>query len=326
MSNFSMLGHWMGDKFQYELQIQNGEKLDTYIFKALKPVEKITTLQEAQMAKCKCTEMGDIPGISRLFGEFSEPSERELAFLDFEGVTKDKQVYMPMVKGEVDVIKTENGTQMNFKSDKINGRWLLRELPNIFENGFIEGDKMQLFWKPDNKETMMSDKLQMARQIPLANLKGPQEKVLSELQSDISISSNSREFETVVAAEGTWIDKFGQKFTYTKEFINTLFSNMNMQLLEGTIPIGVDKEHNKMDNGKMTKLELLDQPIAHIKGRGFFNGNIGDVKGASIDAELDAVFLPEFQSWFPVNGVTKRVSLVANPACKVCHFIPEKAG
>ena len=147
MSNFSMLGHWMGDKFQYELQIQNGEKLDTYIFKALKPVEKITTLQEAQMAKCKCTEMGDIPGISRLFGEFSEPSERELAFLDFEGVTKDKQVYMPMVKGEVDVIKTENGTQMNFKSDKINGRWLLRELPNIFENGFIEGDKMQLFWK-----------------------------------------------------------------------------------------------------------------------------------------------------------------------------------
>ena len=98
---------------------------------------------------------------------------------------------------------------------------------------------------------------------------------------------------------------------------------MNMQILDGSTPIGVDKEHDKVEKGQMTSLQLLDEPISHIKGRGFFNGDLGDVNGASIDAELEAVFLTEFQSWFPVNGITKRVSLVANPACKVCFFTPK---
>jgi len=66
--------------------------------------------------------------------------------------------------------------------------------------------------------------------------------------------------------------------------------------------------------------------MAHIRGRGFFNGPIEDVDGASIDAELDAVFLKDFQSWFPVDGITKRVSLVNNPACKVCLFTPRQVG
>jgi hypothetical protein len=49
---------------------------------------------------------------------------------------------------------------------------------------------------------------------------------------------------------------------------------------------------------------------------------MGKVNGASIDAELDVLFSKQFKSYFPVSGVTKRVSLVASPACKVCKFIP----
>jgi hypothetical protein len=323
MNKFSLMGHWKGDQFQYELQILNGEKIEMYPFKSSRPTQTITTLQAAKSAECKCTEMGDVPGVSRLFGSDSTPIEREPAWLEFEGVTEGtKEVYMPIEHGEVEVIKTENGTQFNFNSEKMNGRWLMRTLPNIFDDGFIKGENMNLFWKPDNLLTQMSSKMENAQSIPSKDLPGEKVKISTNMQSGISISSNSKEFDTIVAAEGTWIDKFGQKFTYTKEFINTLFTNMNMQLLEGTIPIGVDKEHDKMDNGKMTNLQLLEQPIAHIRGRGFFNGKMGDASGVSIDAELDAVFLPEFQSWFPVNGITKRVSLVASPACKVCNFIP----
>lgn len=325
MNKFTMLGHWENEKFTYELQIENGDKLDSYSFKSpLGKNEKITTLQSAKDLPCKCIEMGNIAGVSRLYGQFSESVDRNPSWLDFEGVTKDtKEVYLPIEKGKVEVIHSDNGIEFNFHSDKISGRWLMRQIPNIFDNEFIEGENMQLFWKPDTKETQMSQKLENMKLIKPEALDGEKTKVKSMMQSNISVSSNSKDFDVIVAAEGTWIDKFGVKFTYTKEFINTLFTNMNMQILEGTIPIGVDKNHSKIDDGKMTSLQLLDEPIAHIRGRGFFNGNIGDVNGASIDAELDAVFVKDFQSWFPVNGVTKRVSLVANPACKVCFFIPK---
>jgi hypothetical protein len=47
------------------------------------------------------------------------------------------------------------------------------------------------------------------------------------------------------------------------------------------------------------------------------------MNGASIDAEFDVFFDPKANAYIPVSGVTKRVSLVAKPACKVCKFIPK---
>jgi hypothetical protein len=325
MNNFSLMGHWKGDQFQYELQILNGDKIDMYPFKSSRPTQHIDSLQAAKSAECKCSEMGDVPGVSRLFGSFSEPTERDPAWLTFEGVTADtKEVYMPIEQGTVEVIHSENGKQFNFKSDKINGRWLMRTLPNIFDNGFIEGENMQLFWKPDNLESQMGAKLENAQMIPTQDLKGETTKLNSSMMTkEFTLASEQNEFDTIVAAEGTWIDKFGQKFTYTRDFIKTLYTNMSMQLEEGLVPIGVDNEHNKIDNGRMTALQLLDDPIAHIRGRGFSNGSLDSASGVSIDVELEAVFVPQFQSWFPVNGITKRVSLVASPACKVCNFIPK---
>ena len=65
------------------------------------------------------------------------------------------------------------------------------------------------------------------------------------------------------------------------------------------------------------------QPYAHITGRGFYDGSISNMNGASIDAEFDVFFDPKANAYIPVSGVTKRVSLVAKPACKVCKFIPK---
>jgi hypothetical protein len=103
--------------------------------------------------------------------------------------------------------------------------------------------------------------------------------------------------------------------------MHTLFTNMQQALKEGKL--GVDMNHNKKDNGRMTELRLLDEPYAHIAGRGFYDGSISNSNGVSIDAEFDVFFDPKANAYIPVNGVTKRVSLVASPACKVCRFIPK---
>ena len=322
--DFSMMGHWKDKDFTYELQIKNKDKLITFPFKSsVTNTESFHTLKSVRLQPCKCEELGDEPGISRLFGQFSEPKERSADWFLFEGVTKDtKEVYMPILQGKVEIKHTESTTEFNFDSEKLSGRWLLRKLPNIFDNDFISGLDMQLFWKPELEDNPIKlDNLNTLNSSMFENFE--HKTIHSQFQSGVSIASNSKDFVVTIAAEGTWIDKFGVKFTYTRDFISTLFNSMNRQLLEGTIPLGVDKEHDMQDNGKITNLELLDEPIAHIRGRGFFNGEIGDVNGASIDAELEAAFVPKFQSWFPISGITKRVSLVASPACKVCIFTPE---
>jgi len=165
---FTMLGHWKEEDFTYELQIELDTKLLAYPFKnPLLHTEMTQTLEDLEGKECPCDVLGDEAGISRLFGEFSEPIEREKDFATLEGVTEDKDVYRPIFDGEVRVLNTENSTEFFFNSDKLTGRWLLRSLPNIFSQTFLEGEKMQLFWKPDTKETMMSEQLKNLQLLPL---------------------------------------------------------------------------------------------------------------------------------------------------------------
>jgi hypothetical protein len=313
MNNFSMLGHWNGDKFTYELQIEEDNHVMMFPFKSPLPLQKVQTLQDANAVECPCKEMGDIEGVSRLYGEFSEPIEREKAFINFEGVTKSGDVYKVLEKGQVDIIKTEMGTTLNFESDLIKGRWLLRTLPNIFNKEFISGDNMQLLWKPGTS-TLMSDPMEQI---------GDPTKIHSEIISVVTeMEGNS--FNTVVAATGRFVDRFGQPFIYTKDFLKTLYTNMKRQMDEGNNPIGVDAHHTKIDDGKMTELHLLEEgQQSKIVGRGIYNGDMAGTTGASIDAEFDVFWDRKAKAYIPVNGVTKRVSLVASPACKVCKFIPK---
>lgn len=320
---FTLMNHWNGSDLTYELQFGMGKKVIAIPLKSpTKYDTPVNTLMEAKKRSCSCTsDLGDVPGISRLFGEFSDPIERSESWMNFEGVSKrTKNVYYPLIKGQVEVINTEQTTQLLFDSEKLSGRWLLRSIPNIFDDGFIKGDQMYLFWKPDTMESLMESKKKVNTKVGEETEKV---KVISHMQSGVSRSSNSKEFDVIIAAEGTWIDRFGQKFIYTKEFINRLFSSMSRQVDGDNIPIGVDKMHNKIEEGKITKLELLQSPVAMIKGRGFFNGPIDDVNGASIDAELSAVLLPKLQAFLAIDGVTKRVSLVKSPACKLCFFVPK---
>ena len=307
-----MMGHWFKDEFRYELQIEENDKVIMYPFKSPNiTTHKVHTLQDANAVECPCKEMGDIEGVSRLYGEFSEPIEREKAFLNFEGVTKDNQVYKILEKGKVSIIKTEMGSTLDFDSELINGRWLLRKLPNIFNTEFISGENMQLFWKPgDIIHTEASEQI------------GKPIKIHTEMTSIIT-EMEGNHFNTVVAATGRFVDRFGNPFIYTKEFLKTLYTNMKRQLDEGITPIGVDKQHSKIDNGRMTELHLLEEgQQSRIVGRGIYEGDMTGTTGASIDAEFDVFWDKKSKAYIPVNGVTKRVSLVASPSCKVCKFIP----
>ena len=308
-----MLGHWSKDKFAYELQIEDNDKVLMYPFKSPNiTTHKVHTLQDANAVECPCKEMGDIEGVSRLYGEFSEPIEREKAFLNFEGVTKNGEVYKVLEKGKVDIIKTEMGTTLNFESDLINGRWLLRTLPNIFNSEFISSENMQLLWKP-GQATLMSDPIEQI---------GDPIKIHTEMISIIT-EMQGKFFNTVVAATGRFVDRYGNPFIYTKDFLKTLYTNMKRQLDEGIKPIGVDKNHSKIDNGRMTELHLLEEgQQSRIVGRGIYEGDMTGTTGASIDAEFDVFWDKKAKAYIPVNGVTKRVSLVASPSCKVCKFIP----
>lgn len=313
MNDFSMMGHWSKDKFTYELQIEQDDKVIMYPFKSGNMnIQTIETLQQANTIKCPCKEMGDIPGISRLYGEFSEPVEREKAFMDFEGVTEDKDVYKILEKGKVDVVETEMGTTLNFKSDLINGRWLLRTLPNIFNNEFVTGDTMQVLWKPGNHTEMSKPSEQVGEPISMN----------SEITS-VFTEMEQGQFNSIIATVGRFTDAFGVPYIYTEEFLKTLFTNMKRQLDAGEI-IGVDKSHSKISKGRMTELHLLGEgQQSKIVGRGIYDGDMSGTTGVSIEAKFQAFWDQTNRAYIPVDGITKRVSLVERPACKICKFIPK---
>jgi hypothetical protein len=333
-TNFVMHHHTIGDIDEYQLSIDTGDGLQ---FLNLSGQAKMATISNA-------------PKVTRLFGRESEDTRSE-AWLTYEGTTKNaegmdtvdgKNIPVPGVYEIFDSGKaiignqTEDYTEVFLNGSKMSDRWILRKIPNILEKVFNGEDPIYLLWKPpvqksfnqalDDSVSYNTIECDCGLQDSSAKfhelVKEDGSNMQSEMVTDVFFNPENKRFEGIGAAEGTWIDMFGNKYTYTKEFITHNYNEQLSRLQSGEqIPLNTSHELEHQFEGQIDRVELIRDPIFHIKVSGSYNGPAeieDDQFGLSYEYLLRSVWNEEFQSWVPFSAKTEKLSVVKRPACKIC--------
>jgi len=320
--------HSVGDKIDYQLSImtENDE------------LEFLQFPRTGNMAT-----ISDSPNITRLFGTRSEDTRSE-GWLTFEGTTLEKEsesdlgVYEIFDSGTVKFgERTRKYTELFFNGDKVTDRWILRKIPNVFDKAmFSEGSPVYLFWKPPKQKSYDDSYISNSKykevkcECPTEKLsakfaeisKDEGEVVFSKMSTDIMFNGDAQTFEGVAAAEGTWIDLYGEKYTYTKEFIIHTF-NKQRDFLKSGEKVTLNTEHPEFNQiqGEITDVQLYQEPIYHIRVKGIYKGDTDlsdDQYGLSYEFRLRSKWNEEFQCWVPFDAITDKISVVKKPACKIC--------
>jgi len=328
--DFVVHEHSVGGTIDYQLSIQDGDELRFLSF-----------LRTGEMAT-----ISDVPNITRLFGRESEDT-RALTWLTYQGMTKNSEggdddphtpgVYKILDSGKAIVgHQTEEYSEVFLSGESLSDRWIIRKLPNLFPSVFKGSDDIYLLWKPPvqkkyekalNSEEPYNN-INCACPVNNASSKfaelTKEEGVAmgSTITTDMLFNPEAKTFEGVGAAEGTWIDMFGNKYTYTPEFIVHNYEEQRSRLAAGEI-IQVNTHHETEHEfeGRITEVQLFQQPIKHIVVKGTYNGpvDLDDRQfGLSYEYRLRSVWNEEFQSWVPFEATTDKISVVERPACKVC--------
>ena len=325
---FTMHTVWEGTQTKIYLNVKFGSQVHSIKFSLPdKEVKPVRTYNYARKRASNLSYLSNTINATRLFGQPAEV--RSSSWLNLEGVDKKtKEVYVKTGSGTVNIgTQTDDFTELFFDSSKLSGRWILRKIPNVFEKSYMHGNNCYLFWKPPEQTPHAAQKsINTSCPCPMKTLKDKERpknltKMSAKFQGDITILDEST-FEGIAAAEGTWVDLYGHKFIYTSEFMDTLFQRMQSHLSRGG-SITVDKEHDEVDNGFIVDVAMVQDPIKHIVVKGSYNGTLDDVEGLSPELMIQSAWNDEFLGWVPFDATPERVSLVTNPACKIC-WIQEK--
>lgn len=314
--------HRLEDKEQitYQMGIQFDEELKWFEF-PLPP-------------QVKGPMLVDQPNITRLFSDLNHEN-RSIALLKSKGGSEQaytefipyRKRYSLFTAGNVRINKSEAlFSEIYFDSPRLTGRWILRVIPNVFNKGLFSGKDVVLLWKPKHQKSFnqcFNDQIafeaiqcdcpnEVAKSLnsDKANLID----VPAKFESHIDVDTETHTLTGIAAAEGTWIDLFGNKFTYTPKFMDTLFKRIKEKLPFVTI----DKDHDGHDKGLVESVDMVQEPIKHIIAKGRYNGSIDEVRGFSLEMMLRSVWSNDFQSWIPFDANPERLSLVGSPACKIC--------
>lgn len=310
----------VGDKIDYQLSIQTGDN----------ELEFLNFPRTGNMAT-----ISDEPNITRLFGTKSEDT-RSVEWMNFSGDTADG-VYEIFDRGVVKFgEQTEKHSEVFFNGLKLKDRWILRKIPNVLDKALFSEESILLLWKPpmqqdyNNYESKSYNSVQCDCPIKSASanfselIKEEGEEVISKMSTDINFDGDTNTFEGIGAAEGTWIDMFGEKYTYTPEFITHTFNQQRDRLNKGE-KIFVGTNHSLDEqlsfNGEITEVQLFQEPIYHIGVKGIYNGPAdieSDQFGLSYEYRFKSVWDEKFQSWVPFESKTERIDVIKRPACKIC--------
>ena len=333
--DFVIHEHSVGDEVEYQLSLMTGD--DQLQFLRFPRTGKMATIS-------------DVPNVVRLYGTLSEDT-RSTGWLSYQGTTDkpetievgDEYVSLPGVyrihdRGTVKLgEQTPLYSEIYFNGDKLTDRWVLRQIPNIFDKSLFDEDIVYLLWKPPIQKSFNSaydDNVKYETikcscpNVELSEnyhdiIKEEGEYMLSKMTTDIMFNTKTQEFEGISAAEGTWTDLFGEKYTYTKEFLVHNYNEQRARLASGE-KITINTEHPDDDDvieGTITSVQLYQKPIYHIKVKGIYKGpvDLSDRKyGLSYEFRLRSVWNSEFDTWVPYESITEKISIVKRPACKIC--------
>ena len=332
--------HKVGSSIDYQISFQTME--DELQFVKFPRTGNMATLSNA-------------PNVGRYFGTLSDETRAE-GWLEFEGITKmaegvtleeDEEIPVP---GEYNIIdsgimrvgeQTAKFSELFFKGNLLTDRWILRRIPNIFEKSFLGEEKeVLLFWKPSRQKDFTQAFSKNAAYIekscacPVADAslkfhdltKNEGVEKISKMQGAAFFNNETKTFEGIAAAVGTWIDMYGDKYTYTPEFVTFLYNQERdgVSKNQGT-PLSplhsMDKEFTDEVTGKVTNVRLVQDPIKHIVVNGVYDGPaeslLGKV-GLSYELKLRSSWNEDFQSWIPFDATIGRLSVVRRPACTIC--------
>jgi len=285
--------------------------------------------------------ISDKPTITRLFGEMSEDT-RSGAWLTYQsetdvGVNQNSGIYKIIDSGKMRIgEQNEKFSEIFFKGSLMSDRWILRVIPNVLDKALFSSSNIFLLWKPSKQlsyESVFSPNKEykdIQCDCPVKSssahfhelVKDDGEEMISKLTTDVIFNPQSSTFDGVGAAEGTWVDMFGEKYTYTPEFVVHTYNKQRDALARGE-KIAIGTEHGVLEsfNGEVTGVKLVTQPIYHIRVQGVYTGP-SDINnenfGLSYEFRLRSVWNSEFQSWVPYDSITDRIDVVRRPACKIC--------
>lgn len=333
-TEFVLHKHTVGSKIDYQLSVKDGDELRFLSFN-----------RTGEMAT-----ISDVPNVTKLCGTLSEDT-RSLPWLDYEGQTKMSEgeedvdgktiehpgIYEIIDSGKATIGKqTEDYSEIYLSGSLMSDRWIIRKLPNLFPLVFEDQESIHLLWKPPLQKSFNSAldisvpynevvcpcpiKDSSAKFAELVKLEGVS--MNSSMVTDISFDKKNHTFVGIGGAEGTWVDMFNNKYTYTPEFLTHHYNEQKAQLAEGkTIPVNTNHALEHEFEGEITNVTLVREPIYHIKVEGTYNGSadLDDEQfGLSYEYKLRSSWNEEFQSWVPFSAITEKISVVKRPACKIC--------
>jgi len=330
--------HSVGDKVDYQLSIKTGNELQYLVF----PSQARETLVNA-------------PNITRLFGRESEDTRTD-AWLTFSGTTKNSEgevevdgqmkpipgIYEIFDQGVLKIgLQDDHYSELYFKGNVLTDRWILRRIPNIFDTAkFGESEELLLLWKPPMQKSynqafdlsVSPSEVKCLCPVDILSAKfaevtGKEEgiELTSKFSTNIDMyNPETQQFEGTAASVGTVVDFFGNKYTYTPEFLTHLYNEQKSKLQSGEIT-PIIEEHSldgdEVSKGSVTDCQLVHEPLLHIRVNGNYNGPLtlseGDA-GLSYELRLKSTWSDEFQSWVPFSAKIDKLSVVRHPACKIC--------
>ena len=325
---FVLHEHTIGNKVDYQLSVQTNDN----------GLQFLKFPRTGNMAT-----LSDQPNVTRLFGTLSDNTRTE-AWLTFKGQTTEPEsgnqpgVYDIMERGVLKIgQQTAKFSEVFLNSQNLSDRWILHKIPNIFDEiVFPDSKEVILLWKPPRQKQYQDA---FSKNVEYNDIQCPcpvrdssakfhelvreeGEELMTKMTSDIMFDRESQTFEGVESAEGTWIDLYGEKYTYTPEFIIHHFNEQKQRLAKGGV-IKMGTLHGDITDfqGSIDSVELYREPIYHIRVKGVYKGPIDLDEGnygLSHEARLKSVWNHKFQSWVPYASTTERVDVVKRPACKIC--------
>lgn len=308
------------NKSEYQLSIQTG---DDYLWYAVFPKHANEVIVNS-------------PNITKLFGKCSD-KVRDVGWLDFHGKARglgenDTETYDIVDSGYLRIGKqTDLYSELLFNGSRLTDRWILRSIPNVFDKSFLGDDaNIFLFWKPRRQRSYNSTEYYEAicdcpvrdssakfGDISLANC----EEIRSQMTGNVTFNPNLQTFSGIAAAEGTWIDLFGNKYILTAEYIKNLYNKQKALLASGQ-KTRLNTEHTGQNiDGEITDVQLYTKPLYHIKVKGIYKGHLDLSEkryGLSYENMHKVVWNADFQAWIPFESTIDAIGVVRNPACKIC--------
>ena len=300
--NYTVLGHFNDNELTYNLMfekkgiVHNIPMKSEFYVKNIKVEQSLHTPCEGKNA------CGNSPGISRLYS-IDEKEKINKDWLNFEGRTLDNQYYKKLYSGKVNV-KEGISTELHMSGD-LDGRWLMRKIPNVFNK---ESKECTLFWKPE-----------------IEDVKIIKETILSEQSFPIEQIGNM--VMGTLIAEGTW--QGTHKTTWTRESVKSYYDQIQHKMNTEDYKIPLNLEHNSKNVvGYIDKIKFLKSGgVYRIAGTGYTTVDKSQYRGLSVHLNHDQHIRLLYSDTKIIDSSQKvdfnyfQVALVQKPACTLCNTV-----